>query len=59
MAPHGRAWLPAEAPLAMPEQSLQRARGAGRTPASSPGGIGRRRAIVLGTSAVAAIALGR
>jgi membrane glycosyltransferase len=52
----GRAWLPDEAPLAMPEQSLQHAPSPKRAPASSPRGIGRRRAIVLGTSGAMTIA---
>ncbi len=54
--PHGRAWLPPEAPLAMPEQRLDRAPEGRRTPASSPRGMGRRRAIVLGTSAALTLA---
>ncbi len=55
-APQGRAWLPAEAPLAMPEQRLDQAPGSRRAPASSPRGMGRRRAIVLGTSAALTLA---
>ncbi len=43
--------LPEEMPLAMPAQALN-ARGAGGRPASSPGRMGWRRALVLGGAAV-------
>ena len=51
-----RAWLPAPAPLAMPEQPLDRAPARRLDPPSSPPGIGRRRAVVLGSSAVMTLA---
>jgi len=51
-----RSWLPAEAPLAMPEQSLNQAPPAKTRPASSPHGIALRRGLVLGTSAAMTLA---
>ena len=49
----GPAWLPAhESPLAMPGQSLREGRLARTRPATSPPGIGWRRLLVVGTTAV-------
>ena len=53
-------WLPAEAPLAMPGQSLREGTLPAAIPATSPRGIGWRRAYVIGGTAAmtAAAALG-
>src|SRR5690606_9953217 len=44
-------WMPPEAPLEMPVQSLDAGRLARGRPSSSPATIGRRRALVFGTTA--------
>lgn len=50
-------WLPAaESPLPMPGQSLREGRLAARRPATSPPGIGMRRALVVGSTALLTVA---